>query len=111
MAAVTMTVDVPSAMTVGVPAAQLRLAGGPNTLMGAEALDAPAAATTVHGCDGAFIAVAAKSPDVVTAPQPPITLQMLGLEATNWNVEFTGTEADEGVIVSVEAAGAVFAWK
>jgi hypothetical protein len=109
--AVTTTVDVPSATTVGALTVQLRLAGGPNTLTGAEALDAPATATTLQGCDGALIAVAAKSPVVVTAPQPPMTLQVLALDAMNWNVEPTGTEADAGVMASVDAAGAVFVWK
>jgi hypothetical protein len=66
----------PVAIDVGL-AEQLIDAAAPNTVIPAEAELPPALATTLHGCVGEFVAVAANKPLLVTAPQPPVTVHVV----------------------------------
>ena len=111
-AALTVTVEMPSATVRVALAEQPRLAGEPKTVTAADALSPADVATTVHGWLAEFVAVAANSPTVVIAPQPPSTVHVLGLDAVNWIVPPTGREAEGGEIVSADVgSGVVFAWK
>ncbi len=83
--AVTVVVDVPSAGRVVAPAEQTRLTGTPNTVIAAEAIIPADVATTLHGWLCELVAVAAKRPVGVIAPQPPVTVQALVTVEVNWS--------------------------
>ena len=86
-------------------------------MTGALPVDAPTDATTLHGWLAEFIAVAAKRPVAVTAPQPPLTDQLtvapVGWPLTvNCWVDPTWTDADDGDSVSpITGVGVVLIWK
>jgi hypothetical protein len=115
--AVMMTVFAPFAIVEVGLAAQVRLLAGPKTETGAVPVSPPAVATTLHGWVAEFVAVAAKRPAEVIAPQPPVTDQ-LTVEpdgeplAVNCWVPPTGIEAEAGEIVRPPVAeGVVLTWK
>lgn len=118
---VPLTVDVstPLPVTLDGFAVQAMVDAGPNTVTGAEA-ERPSelVATTLHGWVAEFVAVAAKRPALVIAPQPPVTDQLMVAPAdaplaVNCCVPPTGSEAEAGVIVRppVVAPGVVLIWK
>jgi hypothetical protein len=115
--AVTMTVLLPFAIVDVGLAAQLRLLAGPKTVTGAEPVSPPAWAMTLHGWVAEFVAVAAKRPAEVMAPQPPVTdhwtVEPDGAPvAVNCWVPPTGIEAEAGEIVRPPVAeGVVLIWK
>src|SRR6266850_3531951 len=91
---------------------------GPKTVIGAEA-ERPSelAALTEHGCVAEFVAVAAKRPALVTAPQPPVTDHVMVAPAdaplaVNCWVPPTGSEAEVGERVKPPVPeGVVLIWK
>jgi len=108
----------PSAGMLVLLAEQMICVAAPKTMIEAEAVWPPALATTEQGCVGEFVAVATKSPDCVTAPQPPVTEKATvepagALLAVNCCWPPTGRAAEVGEIVSVVLAGAgvVLTWK
>ena len=92
---------------------------GPKTVTGAEPVrPSELVAMTVQGCVAEFVAVAAKRPAEVIAPQPPLTDQLMVAPAdaplaVNCCVPPTGSEAEAGEIVSPPpvAPGVVLIWK
>src|SRR5205807_98150 len=113
----TMTVFVPFAMVdVGLAEHAIELAG-PKTVTGAVPVRPPAVATTLHGWVAEFVAVAAKRPAEVIAPQPPVTDQLTVVPdgaplAVNCWVPPTGIAAEDGEIVRPPVAeGVVLIWK
>jgi hypothetical protein len=89
---------------------------GPKTVTGATAVrPSELEATTLHGCVAEFVAVAAKRPALVIAPQPPVTDQLMVAPAeaplaVNCCVPPTGSEADDGVSVRPPPAPGVLFW-
>jgi hypothetical protein len=110
---VTTVVEVPLPVTVLGAAEHVMEAGEPKTVIDAEPVNPPAVATTLHGWDVELIDVAAKRPDVVTAPQPPVTVQLTLVpdgapDAVNCWVPPTARVAEVGEMMSEPvAAGTV----
>lgn len=115
--AVTVVVSLPLPLTLVGFAEQATWVAGPKTLIGAVALEPPAVATTLHGWVAELVAVAAKRPAEVTAPQPPVTDQLTVAPAgapfaVNCWVPPTGSDALAGERVMPPAApGVVLIWK
>jgi hypothetical protein len=91
---------------------------GPKTVIGATAVrPSELEATTLHGWVAEFVEVAAKRPALVTAPQPPVTDQLIVAPvpaplAVNCWVPPTGIEAEAGEMVRPPPAeGVLFCWK
>lgn len=113
---VTMLVSVPLPVTVVGAAVHVMFVAGPKTVMGAEAVSDPAVATTLQGCVDEFVAVAVKRPDEVTAPHPPLTVQVTLVpdgppEVLNCWLPPTGSDAEVGEIVSEAVDGTVICQK
>src|SRR5260221_1772946 len=81
-------------------AEQPSVAAGPKTLTLACTLAPADVAVTEQGCVGEFVAVAAKRPFVVIAPQPPFTVHSAGIDEVNWSDCPTPSAALAGVIDS-----------
>ena len=115
--AVTVVVSAPLPVTVVGLAEQEICVAGPKTLIGAVAVEPPAVATTLHGWVAELVAVAAKRPEFVTAPHPPVTDQLtvepVGAPVTvNCWVPPTGSDALDGErVIPPVAPGVVLIWK
>src|SRR5581483_288211 len=117
--AVNTIVLLPFAMVEVGLAEQLTCVAGPKTLTGAEPVrPSELVAMTVQGCVAEFVAVAAKRPAEVIAPQPPVTDQLMVAPvpaplAVNCWVPPTASEAEAGERVRppVVEPGVVLTWK
>jgi len=88
------------------------LAGGPKTVTAACAVMPAEVATTAHGWLDELVAVAAKRPLVVIAPQPPVTVQAAAMDDVNCRDCPTETAALTGAIVRGRTgSGVAFCWK